>query len=86
MKKPTKTQIIKQFREEILSSYPRLKYIGKDRADNYTYLRFTTPYDDDWELTEKIASRVTDILLETGHYIIVGVHQENERPSEIKYN
>ena len=79
MKNPTKAQIIKQFREEILSSYPHLKYIGKDRADGYTYLRFMTPYDDDWELTEKIASRVTDILLETGHYIIVGVHQDSEQ-------
>lgn len=84
MKNLTKAQIIKQFREEILNSYPHLKYIGKDRADGYTYLRFTTPYDDDWELTEKIASRVTDILLETGHYIIVGVHQKNEQPSENK--
>ena len=80
MKKPTKAQIIKQFREEILSSYPHLKYIGRDKADSYTYLRFTTPYDDDLELTAKIASRVTDILLETGHYIIAGVHQDSEQP------
>ena len=76
MKQPTKTQIIKQFREEILSAYPHLKYAGKGEIDGYTCLRFTTPYDDDWELTEKIASRVTNMLLETGHYILAGVHRD----------
>jgi hypothetical protein len=86
LNKPTKAQIVKRFREEILSSYTHLRYVGRSEIDGYTYMRFTTPYDDDWELTEKIASRVTDILLETGHYIPTGIHQEDEQPAESKYS
>jgi hypothetical protein len=39
---------------------------------------FTTPNDDYMEISQQIASRVTDILMETGHYILAGVSPENE--------
>ena len=39
---------------------------------------FRTPNDDDMEIGDEIASRITDILLETGHYILAGVYPEKE--------
>jgi hypothetical protein len=78
MKKPTKRQLIKQLREEILQKYPHLKYKRMFWAEGYPHLLFTTPNDDYIEISDVVASRCTDILLETGHYILAGVHPENE--------
>ncbi len=78
MKKPTKWQLIKQFREEILQKYPHLTYEKIFWAEGYPNMLFTTPNDDYMEIGDEIASRVTDILLETGHYILAGVYPEKE--------
>ncbi|MBM3236425.1 hypothetical protein FJZ31_09020 [Candidatus Poribacteria bacterium] len=78
MKKPTKWQLIKQLREEILQKYPHLKYERMFWAESYPHLLFTTLNDDYIEISEAIASRCTDILLETGHYILAGVYPEDE--------
>ena len=78
MKKPTKRQLMRQFREEILQKYPHLTYERMFWAEGYPTLLFTTPNDDYIEITGQIASRVTDILLETGHYILAGVYPEKE--------
>jgi len=78
MKKPTKWQLIKQFREEILQKYPYLTYEKIFWAEGYPNMIFTTPNDDYMEIGDEIASRITDILLETGHYILAGVYPEKE--------
>ena len=78
MKKPTKWQSIKQLREEILRTYPHIKYERMFRAEGYPHLLFTTPNDDYIEISEEIASRCTDLLLETGHCILAGVYPEKE--------
>ncbi len=78
MKKPTKWQLIKQFREEILQKYPHLRYEKMFWAEGYPHILFRTPNDDYMEIGDEIASRITDILLETGHYILAGVRPEKE--------
>jgi len=78
MKKPTKSQLVKQLREEILQKYPYLKYERMFWAEGYPHLLFITPNDDYLEISDVIASRCTDILLETGHYILAGVYPEKE--------
>ena len=78
MKKPTKWQMIKQLRQEILRKYPHLRYEKMFWAEGYPHLLFRTPNDDDMEIGDDMASRCMDILLETGHYILAGVRPEKE--------
>ncbi len=78
MKKPTKWQMIKQLRQEILQKYPHLRYEKIFWAEGYPHMLFTTPNDDYIEIGDEMASRCMDILLETGHYILAGVYPEKE--------
>ena len=78
-KKPTKAQIVKQLREEILAKYPHLKYVKLFRGpDRYPHLIFSTPDDDDFDLSLEIASRLNEIQSETSHFILAGVYTEED--------
>jgi hypothetical protein len=78
-KKPTKAQIVKQLREEILAKYPHLKYVKLFRSpEGYPHLIFSTPADDDFDLSLEIASRLNEIQHETGHFVLAGVYTEED--------
>jgi len=78
MKKPTKAQTMKRFREMILSEYPYLKYAGTWKAEGITHLIFTTTNEDELEIEEEIASKLNKVILETGHFFLAGVDAESE--------
>ena len=56
-----------------------LKYVKLFRGpEGYPHLIFSTPDDDDFDLSLEIASRLSEIHRETGHFILAGVYTEKD--------